>query len=268
MNGVVRAAEGSVVPKALDHRRGVHDEAPETEAFGQVGCPCRLTLCFAPGGLLFVWGLAGVEPACDSRMIWVPLARLCSRGCRSRVVWAGLNHSRQQRLAVSGPCFSIAPARAFFRVASRCHVVAVRMSISDAVGSIVVPRGQPLRDRDIKRTWVRSDAGSGQGFITRCKYCHDPIYMHLGDDGRYRPFESWVAGNANDGQWAFHDCVGSGRSSGRDPNHVDLPPMKEKNPNTRTTRRCEHCGIKIRIKNYKKHIRKCPVARAKRATAE
>lgn len=143
-----------------------------------------------------------------------------------------------------------------------------------------------MRSRDIKRSWLGSDSGSESGFLTPCRYCGDTIYMHLGADGRYRPFESWVAGNASDGQWAYHDCTGSGRSRRRDPNHVDLPPMKPKKVSREQKRQqqqesmerakqrhpsvaCPHCHAMVQERNLDKHMRRrCPALKAERAPSD
>lgn len=126
-----------------------------------------------------------------------------------------------------------------------------------------------MRSRDIKRSWLGSDSGSESGFLTPCKFCGDTIYMHLGADGRYRPFESWVAGNANDGQWAFHDCTGSGRSGRRDPNHADLPPMKSDRQKLYPSVECPHCHVMVQKRKLEAHMRRrCPALKAARAPSD
>ncbi len=52
--------------------------------------------------------------------------------------------------------------------------------------------------------WTKGRRGK-DGYLKDCRYCGERIYMHLCHDG-WKPFESWVAGNAMEGEWVFHDC--------------------------------------------------------------
>ncbi len=52
------------------------------------------------------------------------------------------------------------------------------------------------------------------GYLKACRYCGERIYMMRSrHDGRWRPFESWIEGNAAEGEWSFHDCSGSWRAA-------------------------------------------------------
>jgi len=44
------------------------------------------------------------------------------------------------------------------------------------------------------------------GFLTSCRECRETIYMHFDLDDRWRAYESWVAGNAPEGEFILHRC--------------------------------------------------------------
>jgi hypothetical protein len=45
-------------------------------------------------------------------------------------------------------------------------------------------------------------------YLKDCCYCGEKIVMLKSDyDGRWRPFESWVAGNCAEGEWVIHRCA-------------------------------------------------------------
>lgn len=46
----------------------------------------------------------------------------------------------------------------------------------------------------------------GRGYLKACRFCGERIYLLRCRDGAWRPFESWVAGNADQGEWSYHDC--------------------------------------------------------------
>ncbi len=43
------------------------------------------------------------------------------------------------------------------------------------------------------------------GYLKSCKWCGETIYM-FADQHRWIPFESWVAGTVNPGEWQRHEC--------------------------------------------------------------
>jgi hypothetical protein len=50
------------------------------------------------------------------------------------------------------------------------------------------------------------DHCQADGYLKRCVSCGQPIYMKQDYDGRWRPYESWAAGNAEEGEWLLHEC--------------------------------------------------------------
>lgn len=59
--------------------------------------------------------------------------------------------------------------------------------------------------RYLKESWFNSFARDSSGYLKRCCYCGKTIYM-LHKNGRWLPYESWVAGNVNVGEWLLHNC--------------------------------------------------------------
>ncbi|RMG02506.1 MAG: hypothetical protein D6741_03665 [Planctomycetota bacterium] len=44
------------------------------------------------------------------------------------------------------------------------------------------------------------------GYLKRCEFCGQLIYLKQDWDGQWRPYESWVAGTVDEGEWKTHDC--------------------------------------------------------------
>ncbi len=73
-----------------------------------------------------------------------------------------------------------------------------------------------MRNRDLKKAdWWRWGHGSaatatvgGSRRPVQCKRCGELIYWVQRDDGRWLPFESWVGGRVEEGEWRLHDCTG------------------------------------------------------------
>lgn len=63
-----------------------------------------------------------------------------------------------------------------------------------------------LTNRELKRSDKSSWWRGSSGRLTACKYCRQTIYMHQDRDGRWRPFDSWVAGACDEGKFVLHDC--------------------------------------------------------------
>ena len=47
-----------------------------------------------------------------------------------------------------------------------------------------------------------------QGYLKECHDCGRLIYMHLDTDKVWRPYASWVAGDAAEGEFRLHECSG------------------------------------------------------------
>lgn len=57
--------------------------------------------------------------------------------------------------------------------------------------------------KDTNRTlWLRD----AEGRLKSCRTCGQPIYIKLDYDGIWRPYESWLAGNVDPGEWRLHCC--------------------------------------------------------------
>lgn len=68
--------------------------------------------------------------------------------------------------------------------------------------------GENMRSRDRKvGNYVAWGRGSS-GRLKECKYCGETIYMKQDRDGKWRPYESWQAGNADEGEFKLHNCGG------------------------------------------------------------
>lgn len=74
-----------------------------------------------------------------------------------------------------------------------------------------------MRSRDIKSANLRAYARGSKGYLITCKYCGTTIYIHRDYDGIFRPYESWVAGNAMPGEWILHECIGTSQGYGNRP---------------------------------------------------
>lgn len=62
------------------------------------------------------------------------------------------------------------------------------------------------RERGLLMDMQRSSCDGERGYLRDCCFCWERIYMLLCNDGVWRPFESWVSGNAAEGEWSYHDC--------------------------------------------------------------
>ena len=60
-----------------------------------------------------------------------------------------------------------------------------------------------------KKITENSHSSSGSnGYLKKCDHCSETIRMQRDQhDGKWRPFESWSAGNARDGEWILHSCA-------------------------------------------------------------
>jgi hypothetical protein len=73
-----------------------------------------------------------------------------------------------------------------------------------------------MRNRDLKKAdWWRwgHNVGSkptrgGDGYPKRCKQCGERIYIKRDYDGQWRPYESYIDGKVEPGEWHLHDCTG------------------------------------------------------------
>ena len=63
-----------------------------------------------------------------------------------------------------------------------------------------------LTNRTLKNSSRSGWGHDSHGRLTTCKYCRQTIYMHENENGRWRPFESWVAGACDEGDFILHDC--------------------------------------------------------------
>lgn len=63
-----------------------------------------------------------------------------------------------------------------------------------------------MRNKDIKVGAYVAYRRDSNGYLKRCSNCGETIYLLQGFDGKWRPYESWVAGNAHEGQWILHRC--------------------------------------------------------------
>jgi hypothetical protein len=63
-----------------------------------------------------------------------------------------------------------------------------------------------MRSRDRKAGnhigWKRDS----NGYLKDCADCGRGIYIHHDNDGTWRPYASWVEGDATQGEWILHDC--------------------------------------------------------------
>ncbi len=63
-----------------------------------------------------------------------------------------------------------------------------------------------IKNKYIKTANYISWAGNSKGYLKYCFYCANLIYLHCDCDGVWRPYESWVAGNAKYGEFIRHNC--------------------------------------------------------------
>jgi len=71
-----------------------------------------------------------------------------------------------------------------------------------------------MRNRDLKSAdWLRwghnsttATAPAASGYLKRCRYCGERIYVKRDYDGQWRPYESYIEGKVEEGQWTLHDC--------------------------------------------------------------
>src|SRR5258706_9527564 len=50
--------------------------------------------------------------------------------------------------------------------------------------------------------WARNSGG----YLRSCRSCGVLIYLHRAHDEVWRPYASWVAGDAAQGEWQRHNC--------------------------------------------------------------
>lgn len=73
-----------------------------------------------------------------------------------------------------------------------------------------------MRNRDLKKAdWWRWGHSSGTatvtsacGYLKRCRDCGERIYLKPDYDGEWRPYESYIDGKVEQGEWRLHDCTG------------------------------------------------------------
>ena len=49
-------------------------------------------------------------------------------------------------------------------------------------------------------------AGDSSGYLRKCRDCGQIIYIKFDADGQWRPYASWIAGDAAVGEWILHKC--------------------------------------------------------------
>lgn len=72
-----------------------------------------------------------------------------------------------------------------------------------------------MRNRDLKKAdWWRWGHSSGLatvvdagGHLKRCRDCGERIYIKRDYDGEWRPYESYIDGKDEKGEWRLHDCA-------------------------------------------------------------
>lgn len=50
--------------------------------------------------------------------------------------------------------------------------------------------------------WARDS----NGYLKSCRDCGGTIYLKRDGDGTWRPYNSWVEGDATEGEWKAHRC--------------------------------------------------------------
>ena len=63
-----------------------------------------------------------------------------------------------------------------------------------------------MKNRDTQGANYIGWARGSKGYLKRCSECKKTIYLHLDHDGKWRPYESWVAGYATEGEFVRHEC--------------------------------------------------------------
>lgn len=68
-----------------------------------------------------------------------------------------------------------------------------------------------MRRKDWKKAdWMAwghgASTATADGYLRPCRFCGQRIYMKLDHDGQWRPYESWVDGNVEEGEWQRHEC--------------------------------------------------------------
>lgn len=70
-----------------------------------------------------------------------------------------------------------------------------------------------MRNRDLKTAdWLRwghnvvTAPNTPSGYLKECTYCGDKIYLKPDFDGQWRPYECWVNGRVQEGEWITHQC--------------------------------------------------------------
>lgn len=71
------------------------------------------------------------------------------------------------------------------------------------------------------------------GYLKQCDGCSRMIYMKLDYDGIYRPYESWLDGPVEEGEWQLHQCATE---------HRGPPPTPVTNPRVTTRPTQEVCS--------------------------
>ncbi len=70
-----------------------------------------------------------------------------------------------------------------------------------------------MTNREIKivnrKAWVHGS----RGYLRRCRSCANLIYLKRDYDGRWRPYESWAAGNVDEDEWQLHNCPALGAAA-------------------------------------------------------
>lgn len=70
-----------------------------------------------------------------------------------------------------------------------------------------------LKSKEIKVANYISWARESKGYLKPCKNCGSTIYLHCDSDGVWKPYESWIAGNAQPGEFILHNCPSAKRDS-------------------------------------------------------
>ena len=63
-----------------------------------------------------------------------------------------------------------------------------------------------MTNRHIKIANRQAWAHRSEGYLKRCRHCGSLIYVKRDYDGKWRPYESWAAGNVDENEWRLHDC--------------------------------------------------------------
>lgn len=62
------------------------------------------------------------------------------------------------------------------------------------------------RARDVKVANFIAWGRDSSGYLKTCRDCGRTIYLKQDHDGVWRPYASWIAGDAAQGEWFLHDC--------------------------------------------------------------